>query len=118
MIIRKVDAENDWNFGKGKADYAVDDQAIQQNVKTRLLSWVGDCFFAIQEGVDWKHRLDIGQDKALAQEMRSVILQAFGVTKVKTLDIIFDHTTRAFRVSYEIQTIFSPSFVETLNLLS
>lgn len=118
MIIRKVDEQNDWNFGKGLADYARDELAIQENVKTRLLSWVGDCFCALQEGVDWKHRLDIGQEKALAQELRSVILQSFGVTKVTTLDVFLDHETRAFKVSYQMQTIFSPSFIETLNLTS
>lgn len=110
MIIRKIDGENDWEFGHGLSDFAKDDAAIAENIETRLLSWVGDCFFAIQEGVDWRQRLDIGQQQALKDELQSVILQSFGVMSVLSVELVFNGVTRFATITYNIQTIFSPSF--------
>lgn len=110
MIIRKIDASNDWDFGHGLSDYAKDDNAIAENIQTRLLSWVGDCFFAIQEGVDWRQRLDIGQQQELKDELQSVILQSFGVMAINSFTLVFDGVTRVALITYNIQTIFSPSF--------
>jgi hypothetical protein len=110
VIIRKVDAENDWRFGKGKSDYARDDQAIQQNVKTRVLSWVGDCFFAMKEGVDWRERLDVGQKDAMLDEVKGIILQSVGVVGINSAVVEFNETTRSIQITYDIETIFSQSF--------
>lgn len=114
MIIRKVDANNDWSFGKGLSDYAADEQAIEQNIKTRILSWVGDCFFALPEGVDWRNRLEIGQQTELLEEVKSIILQSFGVVGINSLTGVFTGSTRNFLITYNIQTIFSPSFQSTI----
>lgn len=110
MIIRKVDTDNDWRFGKGKSDYARDDQAIQQNVKTRLLSWVGDCFFAMKDGIDWKARLDVGQQDDLLAEIKNLILQSEGVVGINSVVVEFNETTRLVLITYDIETIFSQSF--------
>lgn len=118
MIIRKTDDNNDWRFGKGIADYAKDDQAIRQNIKERVLSWVNDCFFALQEGVDWKNRFGPGQQAALQEELRTVILQSDGVVAVNTLSAVFDGPTRSFTVQYEATTIFSQDFQQTLDQIS
>jgi hypothetical protein len=110
MIIRKVDDNNDWHFGKGLNDYAFDEAAIQQNVRSRILSWFGDCFFALQDGVDWKARLDKGQKDALRADLKAALLQSFGVVAVNEIDVEFTGDTRILVVKYDIQTIFSASF--------
>jgi len=110
MIIRKVDANNDWRFGHGLSDYNQNENAIDENIKTRLLSWVGDCFFALQEGVDWRNRLDVGQQAALRDEIASVILQSFGVIAINSIELDFNGQTRLAIIRANIQTIFSPSF--------
>lgn len=110
MKIRKVDENNDWTFGKGLSSYARNEEAIEQNIKGRLLSWVNDCFFDLQAGVDWKSRLDVGQQQALEEECRAVILQSFGVVGVNSVDAVFDGATRLLRIEYNVSTIFSPSF--------
>lgn len=115
MIFRKVDASNDWGFGKGLSNYARDEEAVEQNIKTRLLSWVGDCFFALNEGIDWKSRLDVGQKASLEQELRAQILQSYGVIGVNSVDVVFSGTTRLFTVTYNITTFFSQSFQATLS---
>lgn len=115
MIIRKVDGEHDWLFGHGLSDYAKDDAAIAENIQTRLMSWVGDCFFAIQEGVDWRQRLDIGQQQALKDELQSIILQSYGVIAVNSMELLFNGVTRLATITYNIQTIFSPAFQTTIH---
>ncbi len=110
MIIRKVDGANDWLFGKGLSDYARDELAVQENIQTRVLSWLGDCFFALQEGVDWKSRLDVGQEQAILDDVKAVILQSFGVVAVNSIVGTFNSRSRLFTIEYQIQTIYSPSF--------
>lgn len=53
MIVRSIDATNDWNFGKGRNSYVSNIDAVAQMIKTRLQSFLGDCFFALGEGIDW-----------------------------------------------------------------
>jgi hypothetical protein len=106
----------DWTFGKGLSNYAKDNDAINLNIKTRILSWVGDCFFALNEGVDWVSRLDAGQQDALKQEIETIIQQSYGVVEVTSSTVTFDGTIRNFRGTYNIKTIFSPSFISTFSL--
>lgn len=114
MIIRKIDADNDWTFGQGLSNYAINEEAIDENIKTRLLSWIGDCFFALQDGIDWKQRLDVGQKDALEDEIRSLILQSYGVMGINSIDVVFNSLTRVIGITYNIQTIYSSSFETTL----
>jgi hypothetical protein len=107
-------SQNDWSFGKGLNDYSRDEKAVEMNIKTRLLSWVGDCFFAPLEGVDWRSRLDIGQQADLEEELKSVLIQSFGVVGVNSLSANFSGTTRNITITYSAQTIYSPSFQRTI----
>lgn len=110
MIIRAVDANNDWTFGKGLSDYKTDEAAIEQNVRTRILSWVNDCFFALLEGVDWKARLDVGQQADLSEEIKLVILQSFGVIGVTAINLVFNGNNRLETITYTIDTIFTTAY--------
>lgn len=110
MIIRKIDGTGDWQFGHGLSDYAKDEAAINENIKTRILSWIGDCFFALQEGVDWRNRLEVGQQKELRDEIATIILQSFGVMGINFIELDFNGVTRLATIRANIQTIFSPSF--------
>lgn len=116
MIFRQITALGDWTFGKGISGYARDEQAIELNIRTRLLSWKGDCFFALDDWVDWLGRLDKGQETNLKNELKNVILQSFGVVAVNSIIGELNHKTRSFRVTYNIGTIFGTSFVNTLDL--
>ena len=110
MIHRAIDDDGDIRFGQGVASYARDDQAIAVNIRTRLLSWAGDCFFALNEGIDWISRLDKGQEKNLEVEIQSNILQAYGVVGINSMTAALDRATRKITITADIQTIYSPSF--------
>ena len=106
MKFRNLDQNNDWVFGKGKQSYAITNEAIGLDIKTALQSWVGDCFFALYDYVDWHARLDKNQENNLKNELYSVIINRYGVVAVNTLNIELN-PKRQFIVIYEIQTIFS-----------
>ncbi len=114
MIFRAIQQDNDWLFGKGINDYFRDSNAIAANIKTRIQSWIGDCFFALADGIDWTSRLDVGQKDALVEELKSNVLNAFGVVGINSVEVIFDGITRRITILYDIQTIFSPSFQATI----
>lgn len=116
MIFRQITALNDWTFGQGISGYARDEKAIELNIRTRLQSWKGDCFFALGDFVDWLSRLDRGQQTNLKNELKAVILQSFGVVSVKSIAIVLNRQTRACQLTYDAQTIFGTSFINTLSL--
>ena len=110
MIIRNLDSDHDWMFGKGKNNFLAGVNAIKLNIKTRLLEWLNDCFFAQNNGVDWKNRLDRGQAADLEEEIRLVVLKSFGVTELSNFS--YNVTGRRFFAEYTVQTIFSASFTD------
>jgi hypothetical protein len=108
MIVRGLDENGDWTFGKGKSSYKESQLALSQNLKTRLLEWKGDCFFNNDAGVDWKNRLaKRSQVEPLRDEIRTVILKTDGVTEVINLDLDFNSTSRNLTVNYSVKTIYS-----------
>jgi hypothetical protein len=114
MIFRDLDSNGDWKFGQGLNNYIHDDAAIGLNIKTRLLSWVGDCFFDMNAGVDWANRLGSKNQRALLEaDLRRIILQSFGVTGIISFDT--EVNVRAFTARYNIQTIFSASYIDSIN---
>jgi hypothetical protein len=113
MIFRSLDTQGDWNFGKGKQDmlYLVD--AIKANIKTRILSWVGDCFFSMESGIDWYNRMgQTGQRELLESDLRRIITQSEGVTGITSFDSTL--IDRSFSVSFSVDTVYSKSFTDTL----
>lgn len=116
VIFRQLTSLNDWTFGKGISGYATAEDAVQLNIKTRLQSWKGDCFFALDDFVDWLGRLDKGQEKNLLNELKTVILQSFGVVAVNSVQGVLDHVTRNYRLTFNITTIYGTTFQNNLDL--
>lgn len=105
MRIRGIDVNNDWLFGKGQNDYARDLEALKIDLKTRLQSWKFDCFFAEQEGVDYKNFLDRGTKTFLDNDVKRIILQTNGVLRIDTFtsEIVED---RVYQAESNIFTIY------------
>jgi len=110
MIIRKIDSSGDWQFGKGVQDYATGLKAIEQNIRTRLLSWQNDCFYALEEGLDYRNLLDKGQQDNLTQAVKTIILASYGVTAVTTITATLG-SDRKLSITYTADTIYSKNFV-------
>ena len=112
MIIRNLTVENDWTFGSGIQNYKRDLDAIELNIKTRLQSWKGDCFFLPAEGVDYNNFLDVGTKNFLDSDVKRVILQSEGVIKITEYESSLDRDTRAFSATATIISIFGVATVE------
>ncbi len=106
MIIRNSTASNDFSFGKGLSDYLTNENAILHNIKTRLLQWKGDCFYAEAEGVDYNNLLDVGTKNLLDSDVKRIILQSEGVIKINAFESTLDNTERAYSGEATITTIF------------
>lgn len=112
MIFRNLDADHDWTFGKGKECYADKQAAIGLNIKTRILSWVGDCFFEQSAGIDWINRLGSKNQRELLElDLRRIILQSEDVTALLSFDTILNG--RKFTANYSVNTIYSEEFQDT-----
>jgi len=82
MIVRSIDISGDFTFGRGKANYKTGKDAIMQSIQTHLKSWKGDCFFALDDGVDYNNFLDRNTKTFLDNDIKRVILQSDGVIRI------------------------------------
>lgn len=109
MTFRNLDANHDWVFGTGQNDYVSENQEIALNIETRILSFLGDCFFAINEGIDWFNLLDYRYQNSLEMKVQEVVKNTPGVSAVNSIDIMLG-ANRKIIITYDIQTIFSSSY--------
>lgn len=106
MIIRNSTSTGDFTMGKGLSDYLMNENAILHNIKTRLLQWKGDCFYAEAEGVDYNNLLDVGTKNLLDSDVKRIILQSEGVIKINAFESTLDNSERAYSGEATITTIF------------
>lgn len=115
MIFRNLDSDGDWSFGSGKGNYTDKSSAIGLNIKTRLHSWVGDCFFDQLAGIDWINRLGSKNQRSLLElDLKRVILQSEGVTSIVSFDTILND--RDFTANYSVNTIYSQEYIDSFTV--
>lgn len=115
MIIRGLTADHDWQFGHGRQNYLRDNDACAENIETRLLSFLNDCFFNLQAGIDWLRLLGTkSTEEEITLSVRAIILQSYGVVQVNTITVAFDREQRNLFLSYNIDTIFTSQFSRNL----
>lgn len=115
MSIRNIDENNDWTFGKGKQNYALQDNEVATNLKTRLQSFLGDCFFDLEAGLDWFNILGKDQERLLS-EVKKCIVTTPGISRLNSFDVFFDRAERNIRVEYNVDTIYSPNLQGVLGV--
>jgi hypothetical protein len=106
MIVRALNTNGDFCFGRGKSDYFTLNKAIGQSIKTRLGSFINDCFFATADGIDWWYLLGSKNRMGLNLSISSIILNTPGVTGIIQLSINED-SNRALTVSYSVTTVYT-----------
>lgn len=118
MRVRAIDENNDWTFGRGLQDYKIEQRAISQNVKTRILSFYGDCFFDETAGIDWFRLLGYGTQELLLMSIKETVVNTEGVTAINDVTVTIDREQRSFVVKYDIQTIYSRSYIDEFNVMN
>lgn len=106
MIVRALDSDGDWTFGKGLNDYKRNQDAIIQNISTRLNSYLGNCFFALGAGIDWFNLLGEKDQTTLNLNISTVILNTTNVTGIQQFSTSLSRN-REFTVQYMVNTTYS-----------
>jgi hypothetical protein len=107
MIVRGIDANNDWLYGKGRNDYRANVDAVAQNIKTRLQSFLGDCFFQTDAGIDWFNLLGSKDRLQLQLSINATILNTQDVTGIILVSSNLTQN-RVFSIQYQVQTSYGP----------
>lgn len=111
MIVRALDVDGDFTFGKGIQDYKSANAAVAQSIQTKLLFFLNDCFFATNRGIDWFNLLG-GKNQALLNlQVSATILNAPGVLTMIQLSINLMNSTRALTIAYSVNTIYTGTSV-------
>ncbi len=111
LLIRSLDSTGDWNFGNGLSDYLTGNAAVSQSIQTRLSSFLGNCFFAVNDGIDWFNLLTKNNQVAINLAVSACILNTTGVTGIQQLSVNVS-TQRNINIQYRIQTVYSVQGVQ------
>ena len=118
MIIRALDDDGDFVFGKGRQSYLNGQNAVALNIKTRLKMFKYDCFWdMINVWVDWlglMRQKNTGNQIALS--CRSVILKSFGVTRLNQISASV--VNRKLSIKYNCNSTFSVQNNQQVEVLS
>lgn len=106
MIFRTLDENGDWTFGKGTSGFLTGKDALSVNLVTITKEWKGECFFALQDGVDWNNFLDIGTKDLLDADLQRNWLKAYGVLRIDAYASTLDTITRQLTVNASLFTIY------------
>jgi len=102
-MIRRLDSNDDWTFGSGKGSYIGELEGLALRIKTQLREWTGDCFFALNRGVDW-HLMD-RQENHILRQIRAIIMGNREV--LGTGDISIERTDdRKWKLNINVMTIY------------
>jgi hypothetical protein len=88
MIVRSLTPTGDWSFGRGKSDYKQGRDAIAQSISTRLKSFLGDCFFELDAGIDWFNLISAKRQGELNLSISATILNTNGVVSLVGLNLM------------------------------
>jgi len=109
---RKLTDKNDWTFGAGRASYSTQQNAIRQNVKTRLQSFKFDWFLDEDANIDWFNILGQKNNKnTIIENVKVVTLNTDGVTSVDNIEIT-DEKNRNLQITVTFTTIYNTQFTE------
>lgn len=108
MKVRAISATGDWKFGKGRNDYVKDEKAVTQCIKTRLQSFLGDCFFDVTAGIDWFNLNGSKNQQALSLAVSAVILNTPDVTALIALSSTLSQN-RTMLLQYSVETVYGRS---------
>lgn len=101
MRFRNLTADGDWCFGKGRNSYLQKNEALMMNIKTRLLSFLGDCFFDTEAGIDWWNLLGGKNLKSLLASIQRVVLRSSQVKRIVNLDYTLNNRVFSIRLTIE-----------------
>ena len=116
MRFRGIDSNGDWIFGKGRNSYLTDNEALMMNIKTRLLEFLGDCFFDLEKGIDWWTLLGGKNLRKILVDVQRTILRSYQVKKIVNLD--YTLTNRKLFITISIEFLNGEILTDTVEVLN
>jgi hypothetical protein len=110
--VRALNPQHDWTMGNGSAGYLQGNAAIAQQVNCRILQILGECFWDATAGIAWFQWLSSKSPGGLALAIQTVINNSVNVVGINLPTPVFalNPNTRAFTITWNIQTVFTKSF--------
>lgn len=113
MIVRTAkkiaNAESglyDWVFMRGYSAYKTEQNAIMQDIETALYEFQNDCYWALDNGIDWLTRLGYhNQKKLLDNDVQNTINNRYGVLQLS--DFQSNVIGREYSCKCNVYTIYS-----------
>lgn len=105
MTVRRNTPTGDWTYGRSKRDYARDEEAILQNLKTRILSFKNDWFLGVDQEIDWFDLLGRkGTQDEIKREVERVCIATEGIVSVDKIELI--KMSRSANIKIQVTTVF------------
>lgn len=116
MKVRRIDADGDWTFGQGLANYITKAPMVRQNVVTRIKSFKFDWFLDVDAEIDWFNILGSkNNEKIILTEIERVTLATEGVRTIDRLRIN-SITKRDASIELIFTTIHDETFTEQIGI--
>ena len=109
MKIRRLDSNGDWDFGHSQSSYYIDNaQSVGLNIITQLREWYRDCFFALENGIDYPTRLgSFNQKENLDNDIQYIILNSQDVVDITSFTSTMSRETRHYTCEAKVLHIYS-----------
>lgn len=118
MRVSRLDENGDWTMGRGLANYAIKSEAVQQKLKTRLLSWSGDWFLDTDAHLPWGLLLsNRNTTRQIEREVERVTLETEGIARIDSLQLIENRGARHVTIRMTVTDIYSQTFELDLPVL-
>ena len=114
-MYRKLDANDDYSFGNGSADFLINTpETVGQAVLTALRLWLGEWFADTADGTPWLEDV-LGKEGIFYYEatLRQRILGVQGVTGIASFNSAYDSNARNLQVFVVIDTVYGQTTVTT-----
>lgn len=96
----------DWVYMRGYSAYKTEQNAIMQDIETALYEFQNNCYWALDNGIDWVTRLGYhNQKNLLDNDIQDLINNRYGVLQVS--DFQSNVTGREYSCSCIVYTIYS-----------
>ncbi len=116
MTYRRLDSNNDYSFGRGRADFLSGVDAVGQAIVTRLKLLEGEWWEDTSDGLPlWQSIL--GQRTAKAAIDRIITSRILGtpnVTAISNFSSSLNTSTRAYSFQCSVTTAFGTTVIQTV----
>lgn len=112
-----LNSENDIFVDNGTIKRVIGGGQVVQDVRSRLLSYLGEWFLKTTYGVPYLEQIFVKPANLPLTEsiMKSIIIQTTGVGTLGTFEMDFDNTTRIITVSFSATTTDGDAVNATIN---